>query len=444
MAVDMAKAQALAVGSAAVTGGTSVRWNGAAIVGTVLLLATAYVGPLATPAPAGASPGLPRAQGQVDPPGTFTNPLRGERYNPIFDTITVDDYYHGDPRVVRDGARYVGSGSGCKVMVSDDMVDWRYAATRLDAAGRPVPVDVCGSEPGLHPPAMELHPTVGQNVNFWGTEVLKVGDRWVLVTSGARHWPDRGTDYTRGAIFVGTAAQPQGPYTWAADATVMTPDATLIDPTIFTDPVTGAHWLLWAQRPDYPTRSDHKFIVTQRLDPADVTRVAPGSSSVTLLGTDVDPQPRERSRAAGARSVEGPGMVYADGGYFLHYAAGNCEYDYVALGGAAYTFNVARADRFPVAHTAAGAFAKPDEPLISGGNGWRLPGHGAVYQDGAGDYWVVNSPIRDGEPYCESGSVWCMTMRTVAAQRLSYSPALRAFVADNPLVDPGPIDMPAG
>ncbi len=377
------------------------------------------------------------------PVSTFTNPLQGQAYNQLTGTISDGPYFHGDVRVVRDGARYVGSGSGCQVLVSDDMLRWRYAATQPGSSGTPVPVEVCGPETGMHPPAMVMDPVVGQDVTFWGTEVLRVGSRWVLVTSGARRWPERGADYTRGAIWVGVASQPQGPYSWAADATVMTPDATLIDPTIFTDPTTGAHWLLWAARPDHPTRSVHKLIVAQQLDPADPRRVAAGSSPVTILGTDVNPQPRELVNSAGSRSVEGPGLVHVDGSYLLYYAAGDCEYDHATDGGAAYTLNVARADRFPVPHAEPGAFAKPAAPLISGGNGWRLPGHGALYQDGSGDWWAATSPLQDGEPLCQPMSTWCMTRRTVVAQRLTYRPELSTFVADNPLVDPGPIVPPA-
>jgi len=347
---------------------------------------------------------------------TFSNPVRDSVAAPV---------KVGDPKVVRDGGAYYLSGSGCGFWSSTDLRTFQ----RLPS--------VCGTQAGLHPASMELNPLNGTNVNFFGTEVAKVGSQWVLVTSGNRHYPARGADYTRGAIWMGLSSNPGGPYTWVADAVVQEIDAALVDPSIFVDPSTRRIWMTWTQ---YPNGLLHSRLRVQELDPTSVSRLKPLSSPVTVLSTEVDPQPTEVADST-RRLVEGQGVVYRDGTYHLYYGAGSIRYDYASRGGAPYTFNVATTSAFPVAISNANRFRKPTQPTLGGGDGWRLPGHGAVFQDGDGTYWGVVSPIQDGDPTCESGSIFCTFTRTVFVQRMTYLHASGRFTVYDGTLNAGPIGV---
>jgi len=154
----------------------------------------------------------------------------------------------------------------------------------------------------------------------------------------------------------------------------------------------------------------------------------------------VDPQPREVANST-RRLIEGQGVVYRDGVYHLYYGAGSIEYDYAAPSGAPYTFNVATASTFPLATTSANRFRKASQPTLAGGDGWHLPGHGAILQDGDGTYWVAVSPIQDRDPTCESGSIYCPFTRTLFVQRMRYSHQSGRFDVNNGTLEAGPIGV---
>ncbi|HZM75687.1 MAG TPA: family 43 glycosylhydrolase [Candidatus Limnocylindrales bacterium] len=371
----------------------------------------------------------------------FTNPPRANNFNSIFKTYSIGDYREGDVKIVRVNGRYYGSGSGCTLRVSSDLLNWDYVATHDDGTGHQVPTEVCGTAAGMHPPNGVLQPVQGdQNVNFWGTEVIRVGPTWVLVTSFMRPWSlaGRHAGYSRGAIYVATASNPAGPYTWAADATAKDADSTLIDPSLFVDPQTGRVWLTYVQHRDFPNWTLNNELRAIELDPANLTLPRAGATSTLLMSTAINPQPREVAfPQSGQRIIEGQGIFVHDGQYFFYYAAGTVEYDYASFGGTPYTLNVASSATFPA------LFTKPAGPTLSGANGWRLPGHGAFFQDGDGAWWTAMSPYRDGDSLCEpTKSALCGFARTVFLQKATYHHDTHTFTVGNGQLQPGPLGVP--
>lgn len=371
----------------------------------------------------------------------FSNPPRANNYNSFWKNYSIGDYRQGDVKIVRVDGRYYGSGSGCTIRVSNDLINWDYVATHDDGTGTRVPTEICGSAAGKHPPNGVLNPVSGdQNVNFWGTEVTRVGNTWVLVTSFMRPWSISGrhAGYSRGAIYVATASNPQGPYTWAADATVKDSDSTLIDPSVFADPITGRIWLTYVQHRDYPNWALHNELRAIELNPANLTQPRAAAASTLLMSTAINPQPREIAfPSSGQRIIEGQGIFVHDGRYFFYYGAGTVEYDYTSFGGAPYTLNIASSTTFPA------LFTKPARPSLSGGNGWRLPGHGAFFQDGDGAWWTAMSPYRNGDTACEpTKSNFCGLARTVFLQKAAYHHDSRTFTIGDGVLDPGPLGVP--
>lgn len=297
---------------------------------------------------------------------------------------------------------------------------------------------MCGGSPGMYPPNGKLNPVSGdQNVNFWGTEITKVGSRWILVTTFNRPWdlPGRHAGYSRGAMYIATANDPAGPYTWMSDATVMDSDATMIDPSLFADPKTGKLWLTYVWHRDYPSWTLHNELRAVELNTSTLQAVG---QPTLLMSSAIDPQDRELAfPSSGQRIIEGQGVFVHGDRYFFYYAAGTVEYDYASFGGRPYTLNVASSATFPT------LFTKPAQPTLSGGNGWRLPGHGAFFQDGDGAWWTVMSPYRDGEPACEPTKTgYCGLTRTVFLQKATYDHAGQVFRVYDGALKPGPIGRP--
>jgi beta-xylosidase len=341
--------------------------------------------------------------------------------HPLVDESALDGVMRmGDPKILRDGATYYLSGSGCRVLESTNLLRFRR------------PIDVCGSAAGKHPASMVLTPRPeDQNVNFWGTEVSKIGNTYVLVTSGMRSWGS----YSRGAIWIGTASNIAGPYTWSSDAVVKDPNSTMIDPSLFVGP-DGRIWLTWVQHQDRPAWSLHNTLYAIELaaNPAQQFPVRAGATPTAVLSTDVEPQDRELAfPRSGQRIVEGQGVFYRDGRYYLYYAAGTCEYH--EREGRPYTFNVASSTTFPT------RFQKPSAPLLAGGRGWRMPGHGAVFQDGNGGYWLAAHAFQNGDTTCESTDpgvrAFCAFRRTLFLQSMSYDSFNQRFSIGDGILQPG-------
>lgn len=297
----------------------------------------------------------------------------------------------GDPKVfLADGRLYMvrptPGSAGVELLASDEGGTWTLVGALASLHDR-----------GARPPTMVPGGPGGQNVNFWGSEVALIGDTFVLTTSGNHPHPDVAPGYYRGAIFLATADRAAGPYTWKRQPIVVGSRFAAIDPSLFVDPVTGRTWITWTEHLDTATGLPpgpgrvwglETVLRARELD-AGLDPVGP---THTLLSTDVEPQDRERAFAEGGgrfyRIVEGQGLVYRDGTYFLHYGAGTERlHADTAAGEHGYSFNIATSTSFPA------RFAKPEAPTIEGQDGdgdtaWVRPGHGSIVQDATGAYWA--------------------------------------------------------
>lgn len=331
--------------------------------------------------------------------------------NPLF--ITPFNWYaHADIKLVDvDGVLY-GTGTGCGFT--------RSLASAFGTAYERVNTVLCSSEPGHRPALMD--PSLG--MTFWATEASRVGNQWIAVTTGARRYPERGADYWRGAIWVATAPGPEGPWTWKDEAIATDIDDSYLDGSLFADPLTGKTWLTWTSQNNWGSGgTGTNELLAQELDPADRTRVKPGSQPVVLLSTDVEPQDRER--AYGRRIVEGQGVFAFAGRYFLYYAAGNYGFN---TGTETYTFNIADSrETFP------GRFTKRANPDLSGTSAWKNPGHGSVFIDAGANPWLAVSAWKQ---------IDTTVNRYPVLQKMTFDHATKTFKIYDGAVNTGQIGVP--
>lgn len=383
---------------------------------------------------------------------TFTNPVTYTA--PVFQD-TGGPVLRADPKIVREDGWYYLSSTGCTIERSQNLRTWQeYGSSDWPVADdNPFKTPlICGDGEGMHPRNMHLendgNPLI-HPAKWFGTEVSKVGNRWVLVTSGVQKNVLSGTPpHQHPSIWVAVADRPEGPYSWIDNATVRENSAVLIDPSVFVDPETNRVWLTWTQYPDPADGVTYSRLRAQELDLANLRALKAGSSPVDLLSTKIQPQDRERAHEDdGGRLIEGQGLTYKDGTYFLNYGAGNLEYDAQEREGrglavATYSFNVATASDFPMAAGQPNGFRKASNWVLDNGNGWRNPGHGAIFQDGGGTYWMTTSPLRTGEASCVAGRYpECLWRRHVFVQRMMYHHQTNEITAYDGRVQPGPIGV---
>jgi hypothetical protein len=319
--------------------------------------------------------------------------------NPVvldFSTAPLDG---GDPSWINDGNLYWMvrnvNGSGVGIRSSGNGQTWNWTETMIMANNnKPSTMHASGWQGGC---GNNSQCATTQDVSYWGPEIAKIGNKYVLAVSGNYRRPDG--LYTS-AIFVGTATSPTGPYTWINTPVMVGRDGaypgwshTLIDPYPFRDPATGRVWMIASGQVLNAARvGDHTntHIVALELNPN--TLMPLNSNYYELLSTLNNPQPREHAFfSSNMRIIEGAGVMMLNGQYFLHYAsgsalAGNSDVDY------GYQFNVANGTTaFP------GTFSKNEFPVLSGGNGYNLPGHGTVIKDHAGEFWLMYHAFRIGD-----------------------------------------------
>ncbi|HYI60920.1 MAG TPA: DUF4214 domain-containing protein [Acidimicrobiales bacterium] len=364
--------------------------------------------------------GRPQGSTVVDCAGTAsfitstrTNPARGP-----WDTVLG----LGDAKVVLVDGTFYASGDAlageCNFFQSANGQNW----TRID--DKP-----CSKAAGGHSVA-QSYPTNddhlpnhddNQDVTGWGVEVTKIGTRWVVATAGQHV---QGAGHHRGAIFIGTAPSPTGPWTWGTGPTVDSPNYTYIDPSLFEDPKTGKVWLTWTRHHDTFTPWDpndsgnDNQLMAQELDAASLRRVADNSTATVLLDSAWNPQNSWENLDADKNIIEGQGLFYYDGRYFLHYATG--WVNHVTGPSYEYQMNITSRDSFP------GAFAKAPAPMMAGtsGGSWVNPGHGSVFVDGGGTVWAAVSPWADEELPCPTGQ---LCGRKLFFQRLDYNRNAKTF-----------------
>ncbi|MDX6733514.1 MAG: xylan 1,4-beta-xylosidase [Baekduia sp.] len=252
--------------------------------------------------------------------------------NPVFDGD------HPDPTVVRaDGMYYASATTSAWAPVfplfrSPDLVNWQQIGAILPA-----------------PPAWT-------NGKFWAPELAHEPGRYLAYWGAARR-------DGRPCIALSTAARPEGP--WRYRGRVTCPPSGAIDPAPFRD-ADGSRWLLWKQL------GPGNGIRLQRLD---ASGLHTSGSSVALIAPDA---PWEQL------VTEGPSLVRSGGRYLLFYAGGHC-----CRVPCSYAEGVAQAPAL------LGPYVKdPANPILTGSEAWKCPGHGTVVQAGAGSLFLLHHAYR--------------------------------------------------
>jgi len=230
-----------------------------------------------------------------------------------------------DPTVLRVGRDYWASATTSEwapvfpLLHSRDLVNWTLAGSMFQRAPN------------------------WADWGFWAPELGVVGGRLRAYYSAHR----KGAGF---CVAVATASRPQGP--WVDTGPILCPPRGAIDafPTRDED---GIPYLLWKE--EGRAVGFGTTIQASRLSPDGLRVVGPPKPLI------VNDLPWEGS------VVEGPAVVRRGGSFFLLYAANGC-----CGGGCSYVQGVARAKSL------LGPYEKRPRPVLSGGGGWRCPGHGTL------------------------------------------------------------------
>lgn len=267
-----------------------------------------------------------------------------------------------DPSVVRVGRTYVAAATttanlNLPLMTSDDLLTWRPREALADALrwtdrrgwNEAMPVRPRWAAVRERRGELEL-------ISQWAPSLARVGRTWVAAYSAAVRLEPR-----HSCIGIATADHPLGPYTPQHRALVCHPRSPLgaIDPDVFTDPRTGAAYLLWKAE-GVPGRLPSR-IVARRLASSG-TAFAPGSRPTTLLRRTL---PWEGS------VVENPSMVKVRGRHVLVYSANEWRSHAYRTG-------------YAVCAGPLGPCRKSPRPLMSSGAGTVGPGGGDAFVDADG------------------------------------------------------------
>lgn len=242
-----------------------------------------------------------------------------------------------DPSVIRVGKDYWAVATSSEwspqfpILHSVDLVNW----------------EVVGS--------VFSHRPMWATGNFWAPEITRHNDSfYIYYVARRKNGPL--------SVAVAVATKPQGPYNDLGP--LVSQPAGSIDPVTFKDE-NGNWYLIWKE--DGNSRRQPCVIWAQRL----------ADNGVTLLG---EPKELIRNEASWEGAVvEGP-FIVRRGQYFYMFYSGNgccglkCNY---ALG-------VARAPSL------LGPWEKnPANPILTGNNEWKCPGHGSIVDDPSGRHWLM-------------------------------------------------------
>jgi xylan 1,4-beta-xylosidase len=235
---------------------------------------------------------------------------------------------HPDPTIMQasDGAFYASSTSGdwapiFPIFRSTDLVNWQQVGSIFIAAPRR---------------------TAG---NYWAPELVQWSGRFLAFYSASR---------PKGSPCIGVAEAPaaQGPWTDRGRA-VCWPHG-VIDPYPFTD-ADGSRWLI------FKGMGTGGAIYAMRFDEQRLRAYGPA----TLL---VSPTNKWEQGV-----TEGPSLLLHNGTYYLFYSGGHC-----CQPPCTYAEGIARAGSL------LGPYVKdPDNPILTGDEQWKCPGHGTVLDLGA-------------------------------------------------------------
>jgi len=249
-------------------------------------------------------------------------------------TNPVYDHDAPDPTVVRaaDGLYYAyttqAADKRIPILKSKDLVHWQLVG------------DVFAELP-----TWATH-------DFWAPHILMRGGKYYLYYA-ARH-KDTGAH----TIGVAVADKPEGPFKDKGSPLVPYNNPATIDPFVLEDG--DKLYLYWG--------SDRVPLLIQELS----------ADGMSVVG---DPAP-VLSPSTGFEGyedlVEGPWVIKREGYYYLFYSGDDCcDEPHYAVPGARST-------------SPEGPFEKyPGNPVLVAGERWNGPGHNAVIQDEAGDWWLL-------------------------------------------------------
>ena len=226
--------------------------------------------------------------------------------------------------------------------------------------------------PILHSPDLRQWEQVGSVLmrrprwaatDFWAPELARRGSR-VLVYYAAMSKKDRR------CIAVASAARVRGPY--RDHGPILCSRIGEIDPLPVRDEQ-GADWLVWKR--DGNSRRRPTPILAAPLAPGGLSLAAPPQE---LFRADAD---WER------RIVEAPALLRRDGTFYLIYSAGRCCGRHCN-----YATGVARSASL------LGPWEKRPEPILTGGNGIRCPGHAGIASGPDGEPLLAYHAYVRGDP----------------------------------------------
>ncbi len=244
---------------------------------------------------------------------------------------------HPDPSIIRVGKDYWATSTSSEwgpefpLLHSTDLVNWRQTGSVFQQA----PAWAWG--------------------NFWAPEISERNGQFFVYYTARQQSGSL-------AVAVAVADQPAGPYT--DHGPMVAQPAGSIDPVPCTDE-NGKPYLIWKE--DGNSINHPTPIWAQRLDDSGTKVIGEPKE---LIRNDVDWE---------GPLVEGPYVLRRGDWFYLFYSGnGCCGTD------CNYAEGVARA------HSLLGPWEKnPANPILSGNEVWKCPGHGSIVTDERGRYWLL-------------------------------------------------------
>ena len=191
--------------------------------------------------------------------------------------------------------------------------------------------------------------------NFWAPEISQYKGRYYIYYVGHK----RGGPL---AVAVATADKPSGPYT--DHGPMIAQEHGSIDPVPCVDEK-GAPYLVW--KDDNNSVHQTTTIWAQPLDEAGIKLTG---QPTALIHNDADWE---------GALVEGPFVLKRGDWFYLFYSGSGC-----CGSGCNYALGVARS------HSLLGPWEKnPANPILTGNDDWKCPGHGSIVADERGRYWLL-------------------------------------------------------
>ena len=269
-------------------------------------------------------------------------PAQAQRRDSFSNPVAAGDF--PDPTVIRVGRDYWATattsewGPEYPILHSRDLVNW----------------DVVGVVFPRRP--------AWAGGSFWAPELAHDRGRFFLYYTARK----KGGPL---CVAVATAARARGPYT--DHGPMVCQEVGSIDPFPVTD-ASGRRFLFWKE--DGNSVSKPTIIWAQRLS-ADGTRLV-GERREVMRN---DQAWEKHATLPYGDLVEGPAIVRRGGWYYMFYSGNFC-----CARECNYAMGVARA------RDLLGPWEKkPDNPILTGNDNWRCPGHGTVIDDGRGRHWLL-------------------------------------------------------